>query len=162
MIFLREYKEALRQQRAQEGSSVYRSKEQMTPPGNEVVHNDDTIEANGGAAAASGRYIFNEESNPKRPVQKVHPSRVNYQNSNVTNGANNELKNKNARCTEQTYQKLSSPIKASCGVSTGISTNTTHVTKVTKTPVNFIEGMSNLILNALLIEICCLKSTFKL
>ncbi|CAK9799628.1 Leucine-rich repeat and calponin homology domain-containing protein [Anthophora plagiata] len=68
----REYKEALRQQRANEGPSVYRPREQVTPPGNESQNNETDSANNKEAVGMTGKQIFNEENATKRPVQKPY------------------------------------------------------------------------------------------
>ncbi|XP_008207396.2 leucine-rich repeat and calponin homology domain-containing protein isoform X1 [Nasonia vitripennis] len=132
----REYKEALRQQRVNEGPSVYRPKEQITPPGNDA-HNDGTDSS--GSAVMTGKQIFNEENANKRPVQKVTPSRINYQNSTMVNGSNNEYNNKNGKYLEQAYKKPSSPIKTSSSILSG-SASPGHVPRLVKTAVGYVEG----------------------
>ncbi|XP_031786852.1 leucine-rich repeat and calponin homology domain-containing protein isoform X3 [Nasonia vitripennis] len=131
-----EYKEALRQQRVNEGPSVYRPKEQITPPGNDA-HNDGTDSS--GSAVMTGKQIFNEENANKRPVQKVTPSRINYQNSTMVNGSNNEYNNKNGKYLEQAYKKPSSPIKTSSSILSG-SASPGHVPRLVKTAVGYVEG----------------------
>ncbi|XP_043283915.1 leucine-rich repeat and calponin homology domain-containing protein isoform X3 [Venturia canescens] len=68
----REYKEALRQQRVNEGPSVYRPREQTTPPGNEAQNNeiDPTLSKDG--ITSAGKQLFNEDNANKRPVQKPY------------------------------------------------------------------------------------------
>ncbi|XP_076750863.1 leucine-rich-repeats and calponin homology domain protein isoform X3 [Xylocopa sonorina] len=135
----REYKEALRQQRANEGPSVYRPREQVTPPGNESQNNETDLACNKDAVAMTGKQIFNEENATKRPVQKVTPSRINYQNTPIINGSNNEYNNKNAKYLEQPYKKPNSPIKTSSSI---LSSNTSpgHTPRLVKTAVGYVEG----------------------
>lgn len=137
----REYKEALRQQRANEGPSVYRPREQVTPPGNESQNNAETADSasNKDAVALTGKQIFNEENATKRPVQKVTPSRINYQNTPIINGSNNEYNNKNGKYLEQPYKKPNSPIKTSSSI---LSSNTSpgHTPRLVKTAVGYVEG----------------------
>lgn len=136
----REYKEALRQQRANEGPSVYRPREQVTPPGNESQNNAETADSasNKDAVALTGKQIFNEENATKRPVQKVTPSRINYQNTPIINGSNNEYNNKNGKYLEQPYKKPNSPIKTSSSI---LSSNTSpgHTPRLVKTAVGYVE-----------------------
>ncbi|KOC68095.1 Leucine-rich repeat and calponin homology domain-containing protein 3 [Habropoda laboriosa] len=135
----REYKEALRQQRANEGPSVYRPREQVTPPGNESQNNDTDSANNKEAIAMTGKQIFNEENATKRPVQKVTPSRINYQNTPIINGSNNEYNNKNGKYLEQPYKKPNSPIKTSSSI---LSSNSSpgHTPRLVKTAVSYVEG----------------------
>lgn len=138
----REYKEALRQQRANEGPSVYRPREQVTPPGNESQNtNAETADSasNKDAVGLTGKQIFNEENATKRPVQKVTPSRINYQNTPIINGSNNEYNNKNGKYLEQPYKKPNSPIKTSSSI---LSSNTSpgHTPRLVKTAVGYVEG----------------------
>ncbi|XP_011311896.1 leucine-rich repeat and calponin homology domain-containing protein 1 isoform X2 [Fopius arisanus] len=136
----REYKEALRQQRANEGSSVYRPKEQITPPGNESQGNEPDINTNDGILA--NKQIFNDENGTKRPVQKVTPSRIqNYNNSPIINGSNLEYNGKSGKYMEQPYKKPSSPVKGSSGI---LSTNSSpaHATRLVKTAVGYVEDSS--------------------
>lgn len=141
----REYKEALRQQRANEGPSVYRPREQVTPPGNESQNNAETADSasNKDAVALTGKQIFNEENATKRPVQKVTPSRINYQNTPIINGSNNEYNNKNGKYLEQPYKKPNSPIKTSSSI---LSSNTSpgHTPRLVKTAVGYVEGKRTL------------------
>ncbi|XP_071577745.1 leucine-rich repeat and calponin homology domain-containing protein isoform X1 [Temnothorax nylanderi] len=134
----REYKEALKQQRANEGLSVYRPREQVTPPGNEA-QNETDMGNNKETIALTGKQIFNEDNALKRPVQKVTPSRINYQNTPIINGSNGEYNNKNGKYLEQPYKKPSSPIKTSSSI---LSTNTSpaHAPRLVKTAVGYVEG----------------------
>ncbi|XP_076177869.1 leucine-rich-repeats and calponin homology domain protein isoform X2 [Ptiloglossa arizonensis] len=136
----REYKEALRQQRVNEGPSVYRPREQVTPSGNESQSNETTDSgSNKEAVALTGKQIFNEENATKRPVQKVTPSRINYQNTPIINGSNNEYNNKNGKYLEQPYKKPNSPIKTSSSIlSSGSSPG--HTPRLVKTAVGYVEG----------------------
>ncbi|XP_035718818.1 leucine-rich repeat and calponin homology domain-containing protein-like isoform X2 [Vespa mandarinia] len=135
----REYKEALRQQRANEGPSVYRPREQVTPPGNESQNNETDSNGSKEVIALTGKQIFNEENATKRPVQKVTPSRINYQNTPIINGSNNEYNNKNGKYHEQPYKKPNSPIKTSSSI---MSNNTSpgHTPRLVKTAVGYVEG----------------------
>ncbi|XP_015109784.1 leucine-rich repeat and calponin homology domain-containing protein 3 isoform X1 [Diachasma alloeum] len=133
----REYKEALRQQRANEGSSVYRPKEQITPPGNESQGNEPDMNTSEGMLG--NKQIFNDENGTKRPVQKVTPSRIqNYNNSAIINGSNLEYNGKNGKYLEQPYKKPNSPVKGSSGI---LSTNSSpaHATRLVKTAVGYVE-----------------------
>ncbi|KYN08855.1 Leucine-rich repeat and calponin homology domain-containing protein 3 [Trachymyrmex cornetzi] len=134
----REYKEALKQQRANEGLSVYRPREQVTPPGNET-QNETDMGNNKETIALTGKQIFNEDNALKRPVQKVTPSRINYQSTPIINGSNNDYNNKNGKYLEQPYKKPSSPIKTSSSI---LSTNTSpaHAPRLVKTAVGYVEG----------------------
>ncbi|XP_033356250.1 leucine-rich repeat and calponin homology domain-containing protein isoform X2 [Bombus vosnesenskii] len=135
----REYKEALRQQRANEGPSVYRPREQVTPPDNESQCNETDLASSKDALGMVGKQIFNEENATKRPVQKVTPSRINYQNTPIINGSNNEYNNKNGKYLEQPYKKPNSPIKTSSSI---LSSNTSpgHTPRLVKTAVGYVEG----------------------
>lgn len=62
---------------------MYRPREQVTPPGNESQNNETDSASNKDALGMTGKQIFNEENATKRPVQKVTPSRINYQNAGV-------------------------------------------------------------------------------
>ncbi|KAK2576867.1 hypothetical protein KPH14_005495 [Odynerus spinipes] len=136
----REYKEALRQQRVNEGPSVYRPREQVTPPGNESQNNEtDSSAAGKEAIALTGKQIFNEENATKRPVQKVTPSRINYQNTPIINGSNNEYNNKNGKYHEQPYKKPNSPIKTSSSIMSN-NTSPSHTPRLVKTAVGYVEG----------------------
>lgn len=135
----REYKEALRQQRANEGPSVYRPREQPTPPGNEPQSNETDSGSNKEVVALTGKQIFNEENATKRPVQKVTPSRINYQNTPIINGSNNEYNNKNGKYLEQPYKKPSSPIKTSTSILSS-SASPGHTPRLVKTAVGYVEG----------------------
>ncbi|XP_043283916.1 leucine-rich repeat and calponin homology domain-containing protein isoform X4 [Venturia canescens] len=134
-----EYKEALRQQRVNEGPSVYRPREQTTPPGNEAQNNeiDPTLSKDG--ITSAGKQLFNEDNANKRPVQKVTPSRINYQNATIINGSNSEYATKNGKYHEQPYKKPSSPVKLSTSI---LSTNSSpaHAPRLVKTAVGYVEG----------------------
>lgn len=134
-ISFREYKEALRQQRANEGPSVYRPREQITPPGNDTSNNETDST---GEITLTGKQIFNEENANKRPVQKVTPSRINYQNTPIINGSNNEY-NKNGKLSEPAYKKPSSPIKTSSSILSN-SYSPGHVPRHTKNAVGYVDG----------------------
>ncbi|XP_043481549.1 leucine-rich repeat and calponin homology domain-containing protein isoform X1 [Leptopilina heterotoma] len=131
----REYKEALRQQRANEGPSVYRPREQITPPGNDTNNETDST----GETTLTGKQIFNEENANKRPVQKVTPSRINYQSTPIINGSNNEY-NKNGKMSEQPYKKPSSPIKTSSSILSNSYSSPGHVPRHTKNAVGYVDG----------------------
>lgn len=91
----REYKEALRQQRSQEVSSIYKAKEVSTPDGSELSLKSQTSSPYNGSSQNSpispyrnvnlSLLAASQEEAKGRPVQKVTPSRnVNtaYQNGN--------------------------------------------------------------------------------
>ncbi|XP_015610286.2 leucine-rich repeat and calponin homology domain-containing protein 3 isoform X2 [Cephus cinctus] len=134
----REYKEALRQQRVNEGPSVYRPREQVTPPGNET-HSNETDSTSSKDLGLTGKQIFNEENATKRPVQKVTPSRINYQNIPIINGSNNEYNSKNGKFLEQPYKKPNSPIKTSTSILSNNS-SPSHTPRLVKTAVGYVEG----------------------
>jgi hypothetical protein len=117
----REYKEALRQQRSQESSSIYKAKEVSTPDGSEPSLKSQTSSPYNGSSqnspispyrnvnlsvlAINGNAGTQEEAKG-RPVQKVTPSRnVNgaYQNGNHTPSNGN---------LADGYTKPNSPSKA--------------------------------------------------
>jgi len=119
----REYKEALRQQRSQESSSIYKAKDVSTPDGEmPPVFRSSSSPYNGssqsspispyrnvGMAAMSisssnGSAGGTQEDSKSRPVQKVTPSR-NVNGSSYQNGSSNG--------GSDSYMKPSSPIKAS-------------------------------------------------
>lgn len=135
---VREYKEALKQQRANEGLSVYRPREQVTPPGNESQNNETDLGNNKETVALTGKQIFNEDNALKRPVQKVTPSRINYQSTPIINGSNSEY-NKNGKYLEQPYKKPSSPIKTSSSI-LSTTTSPAHAARLVKTAVGYVEG----------------------
>lgn len=116
----KEYKEALKQQRANEGSSVYRSKEQTSLEGTDSTS----------TASLTGEQLFIEDN--KRPLQKITPCRVNYQNM-LVNGNNSEY-NKIGKHNEQIYKKPNSPIKTSSSILSS-GGNSGHVPRLVKTPV---------------------------
>ncbi|XP_026831215.1 leucine-rich repeat and calponin homology domain-containing protein 3 isoform X5 [Ooceraea biroi] len=133
-----EYKEALKQQRANEGLSVYRPREQVTPPGNESQNNETNSGNNKETIALTGKQIFNEDNALKRPVQKVTPSRISYQSTPIINGSNSEY-NKNGKYLEQPYKKPSSPIKTSSSI-LSTTTSPSHAPRLVKTAVGYVEG----------------------
>ncbi|XP_046468491.1 leucine-rich repeat and calponin homology domain-containing protein isoform X2 [Neodiprion pinetum] len=139
----REYKEALRQQRVNEGPSVYRLSKQITPPGNESAnesHGNEASDANQAKDNSQSKQIFTDENSLKRPVQKVPPSRINYQNAGIFNGgSNNEYNNKNGKLTEQTYRKPNSPIKTSTSISS-INSSPSHAPRLVKTAIGYVDG----------------------
>lgn len=138
ILFHREYKEALKQQRANEGLSVYRPREQVTPPGNESQNNETDSANNKETIALTGKQIFNEDNALKRPVQKVTPSRISYQSTPIINGSNGEY-NKNGKYLEQPYKKPSSPIKTSSSILSATS-SPAHAPRLVKTAVGYVEG----------------------
>lgn len=81
----REYKEALRQQRSQESSSIYKAKEVSTPDGSSQNSPISPYRNVNLSVMAINGYNEKQEETKGRPVQKVTPSRnVNgaYQNGN--------------------------------------------------------------------------------
>lgn len=119
----REYKEALRQQRSQESSAVYKAKEVSTPDGSTEPNfkSQNSSPYNGSSQSSPispyrnvslsvmsiNGYVEKPEETKGRPVQKVTPSRnVNnaYQNGNHSPS--------NGNLTE-TYTKPNSPNKTS-------------------------------------------------
>ncbi|XP_066595738.1 leucine-rich repeat and calponin homology domain-containing protein isoform X2 [Prorops nasuta] len=136
----REYKEALKLQRANEASSVYKLRDQITPPGNESQRNE-LLDSNCNRddVGISGKsQIFSEDGASKRPVQKVTPSRINYQNLGALNGSNNEY-NKNGQFSEQPYKKPNSPIKTSSSNLTG-NASPCYSPRAMKTAGSYVEG----------------------
>ena len=87
----------------------------------------------------TGKQTFHEENANKRPVQKVTPSRINYQNNAMLNCTNNEYNNKNGMYQEQIYKKPNSPIKT-CSSILSVNTSPAHVPRHMKTAVGYIEG----------------------
>lgn len=119
----REYKEALRQQRSQESSSIYKSKDVSTPDGSsDPLFKSQTSSPYNGSSqnspispyrnvnlsvlAVNGNNVIPEETKG-RPVQKVTPSR-NVNNGTYQNG-NHGASNGNLA---DGYTKPSSPSKA--------------------------------------------------
>lgn len=115
----REYKEALRQQRSQESSSIYKAKEVSTPDGSEPSLKSQTSSPYNGSSQSSPISPYRNvnlsvlsvngnaaEETKGRPVQKVTPSRnvAAYQNGNhaATNG----------NLAAEAYTKPNSPSKA--------------------------------------------------
>ncbi|KAL7043628.1 hypothetical protein ACKWTF_001600 [Chironomus riparius] len=118
----REYKEALRQQRSQESSSVYKTKEATTPDGStepnfktQSSYNNSNQNSpispyrNVNISPLNGfQQQQQQEESKGRPVQKVTPSRSisapsTYQNGNHANGKD----------VNDGYMKPSSPLKTS-------------------------------------------------
>lgn len=120
---------------------MYRLREQVTPPGNESQNNETDSSNNKEIITLTGKQIFNEDNALKRPVQKVTPSRINYQNTSIVNGNNSDYNNKNGKYLEQPYKKPSSPIKTSTSI---LSTNTSpaHAPRLVKTAVGYVEGIN--------------------
>lgn len=110
----REYKEALRQQRNQESSSIYKTKEASTPDGssepslksqssyNNSNQNSPISPYRNVNLAVMNGYQQQQEEVKGRPVQKVTPSRSAYQNGNHSNGKD----------ATDGYMKPNSPLKA--------------------------------------------------
>jgi hypothetical protein len=86
----------------------------------------------------TGKQIFNEDNALKRPVQKVTPSRINYQSTPIINGSNSEY-NKNGKYLEQPYKKPSSPIKTSSSILSA-TMSPAHAPRLVKTAVGYVEG----------------------
>ncbi|XP_058789032.1 leucine-rich repeat and calponin homology domain-containing protein isoform X2 [Phymastichus coffea] len=130
----REYKEALRQQRANESSRIYRAKEQVPlPESNWFIESTDLSENN----VSIDQQTFIEDNSNKRPVQKVVPSRVNYQNSTLLT-VSPELNNKNRKYHELIYKKPGSPIKTPSSFVPQIS-NPGHIPRSTKTQIYVLQ-----------------------
>jgi len=117
---------------------VYRPREQITPPGNESQNNETDSGNNKETIALTGKQIFNEDNALKRPVQKVTPSRINYQSTPIINGSNSEY-NKNGKYLEQPYKKPSSPIKTSSSILSA-TMSPAHAPRLVKTAVGYVEG----------------------
>lgn len=125
----REYKEALRQQRSQESSSIYKTKEASTPDGNtEPIFKSQTSSPYNGSSqnspispfrnvnlsvmsinGTSGNQQQQEESKG-RPVQKVTPSRsISLTTTNTYQNGNHAS---NGKDLSDGYMKPNSPLKA--------------------------------------------------
>ncbi|GLV37896.1 Leucine-rich-repeats and calponin homology domain protein [Carabus blaptoides fortunei] len=131
----REYKEALRQQRAQDGPAIYRTKDtddqnyktEPCTPTHHVSPSHNTLATSKSdptplnAVLSSPKHIFDDTS-PKRPVQKVTPSRncntfSPSHTSAIVNGNSVEYNGKNGTSKFiQDYVKPKSPVKASTGI----------------------------------------------
>ncbi|KAK0159235.1 hypothetical protein PV328_010142 [Microctonus aethiopoides] len=137
----KEYKEALRQQRANECSNVYRAREQTVIPNNGLQLNDADI-GNGKNSMLTENQITNDGSESKRSVQKVTPSRLNCQNASIINGSNNEYNGKSTKYSEQPYKKPSSPAPLSSGF---FPTNSSpaHMPRLVKTTATYSEDNKN-------------------
>ena len=135
----REYKEALRQQRTQDTSAVYRTKDASTPDGSESISS-----GNKSQNSTPSPSIYSSPSNPnsplspyhlnkivgngsevdasKKPIQKVTPSRsgaVTYQaptNNGVNGNHSNSSENGSNGSTDGGYTKPNSPWKATTGI----------------------------------------------
>ncbi|KAJ8967230.1 hypothetical protein NQ314_003009 [Rhamnusium bicolor] len=123
----REYKEALKQQRAQDVPSIYRTKDSddqnyKTEPNTPTHHlspaqtlatsKSDPTPLN--SALSNPKQIFDDTS-PKKPVQKVTPSRTYSPIHNIhVNGNSIEIKNGTSRIID--YVKPNSPLKSSTGI----------------------------------------------
>ncbi|XP_057662874.1 leucine-rich repeat and calponin homology domain-containing protein isoform X2 [Diorhabda carinulata] len=117
----REYKEALKQQRAQDVPSIYRTKDDQsykTEPNTPTHHlspsqtlatsRSDPTPLNS-AFSSSPKTVFDDTSPTKKPVQKVQPSRT-YSSPIHTNGLG---ENRNGSLTTRIsgYVKPKSPVK---------------------------------------------------
>lgn len=119
----REYKEALRQQRSQESSSIYKAKEVSTPDGSaEPAFKSQTSSPYNGSSSQSSPispyrnvglsvmtingYNEKQEETKGRPVQKVTPSR------NVNNSYQNGNHSPSNGNLADGYTKPNSPMKA--------------------------------------------------
>lgn len=133
----KEYKEALRQQRANEGSSVYRPREQIITPTNDTQLSETDV-GNTKDMITTIKPIYDETNETKKPIQKVMPSRINYQNSSIINGSN-DCTTKNGVYLEQAYKKPNSPVQFASGI---FSTNSSpgHMPRLVKQAVNYAEG----------------------
>lgn len=136
MSSCREYKEALKQQRAHDVPSIYRTTKDnddqsyKTEP-NTPTHQPQTLATSKSdptplnSAFSSPKHVF-DDTNSKKPIQKVQPSTRNLttangsvyssptHNNSTLNGNTIEL-NKNARML-QDYVKPKSPLKSSTGI----------------------------------------------
>ncbi|XP_066147896.1 leucine-rich repeat and calponin homology domain-containing protein isoform X1 [Euwallacea fornicatus] len=126
----REYKEALRQQRAHDVPSIYRTKDQddqnytKTEPNTPTHHplpsmassKSDPTPLN--SAFGSPKHVFDDTPNTRKPVQKVPPSRntsFSPTGHGYTNG--NSLDANKTRLMDG-YVKPRSPVKGSTGIMT--------------------------------------------
>lgn len=122
MDLFREYKEALKQQRAQDVPSIYRTKDSDDQSYNKTEPNTPTHHSSPAQTLATSKsdptplnsafsnpkQIF-DDTGPKKPVQKVVPSRT-YAHVN----GNMETKNGTVRIVD--YVKPKSPLRASTGI----------------------------------------------
>lgn len=121
----REYKEALKQQRAHDVPSIYRTKDaedqsyktEPNTPTHQPAQSMATSKSDPtplNSAFSSPKHIFDDTSSLKKPVQKVQPSRnICFSPSHAyTNGNTVEGKPR----LIQDYVKLSSPVKATTGI----------------------------------------------
>lgn len=123
MDLFREYKEALKQQRAQDVPSIYRTKDSDDQSYNKTEPNTPTHHPSPAQTLATSKsdptplnsafsnpkQIF-DDTGPKKPVQKVTPSRT-YSH---VNGNAETAKNGTARIAD--YVKPKSPLRASTGI----------------------------------------------
>ncbi|KAB0796722.1 hypothetical protein PPYR_10783 [Photinus pyralis] len=139
----KEYKEALRQQRAQDVPSIYRTREHddhnyKTEPNTPTHHMSPSRSALAtsksdptplNSVLSSPKHVFDDTS-PRKPVLKVSPSKnhANYlqSNGNTMNGTNKYM---------QDYIKPKSPLKNSTGIMVHNNVPPTETTAVT-----FING----------------------
>lgn len=132
--FFREYKEALKQQRAQDVPSIYRTKDSddqsyKTEPNTPTQHmspsrtslatsKSDPTPLN--SVLSSPKHIFDDTSNIKKPIQKVTPSRncnTYSPNHTIVNCGTDANKNQNGNSKYiQDYIKPKSPVKSSTGI----------------------------------------------
>ncbi|KAF7996828.1 hypothetical protein HCN44_002474 [Aphidius gifuensis] len=142
----KEYKEALRQQRATEVSSVYRPRDPITPPGNEsTLSNDSDISTvKDETSPQIMKQLFNDENGNKRPIQKVTPSRITYPNSPIINGSTIDHNIKNGKFLEQQpYQKPNSPVNLITSGILSSNSSPSHTPRIVKTAVAFVEQNIN-------------------
>ncbi|XP_023311046.1 leucine-rich repeat and calponin homology domain-containing protein 1 isoform X2 [Anoplophora glabripennis] len=153
----REYKEALKQQRAQDVPSIYRTKDSddqsyKTEPNTPTHHpspaqtlatsKSDPTPLN--SAFSNPKQIFDDTS-PKKPIQKVTPSRTYSPIHNTHVNGNVESKNGTSRIMD--YVKPKSPLKTSTGIMSHDNvppSNTVIVngknTSPRSTPSGFLNG----------------------
>ncbi|CAH1130497.1 unnamed protein product [Ceutorhynchus assimilis] len=126
----REYKEALKQQRAHDVPSIYRTKDNEEQSYNKTEPNTPTHQPSIisqsmatsksdptplNSAFSSPKHIFDDTMNMKKPVQKVPPSRnTNFSPSTYTNGNGLESKSR----LIQDYVKPNSPVRGPTGIMT--------------------------------------------
>ncbi|KAF7278087.1 leucine-rich-repeats and calponin homology domain protein isoform X2 [Rhynchophorus ferrugineus] len=160
----REYKEALKQQRAQDVPSIYRTKDSddqsyKTEP-NTPTHQStlsqvmatsksDPTPLNSGLC--SPKHIFDDTSNTKKPVQKVTPSRNTSFSPTHTYMNGNSVENKSRLIPE--YIKPKSPVKVSIGIlshdhvpvnSPSVITNGKNNVNPRLSPGGYVNGSNNI------------------
>ncbi|XP_034938799.1 leucine-rich repeat and calponin homology domain-containing protein isoform X2 [Chelonus insularis] len=126
----KEYKEALRQQRVNENSSVYRSRDQSSTINNDF-HSSFTSTSTPNESWTE-KHSFNSENSNKKDLQKPNFPNLILHNSSIGNNEYQVNGTADEKYLEQPYKKPTSPTNP----------NNEYIPRVPKTGVCYVDGNS--------------------